>query len=189
LKTWSCVTCTREGSSPQPHSVLLTAGMEREHGQIEGIKVSKLSSSNSYSCTQVHTRIQIHTCIQLHTCIQVRTCIQVYTCIQLHTGLDRRPLTNESSMIAALHGQIAQHITGTAGVGEGPPGPRLRRQHTLFLLPPPSLLQRQHGQRHVTKRPDTLPGRCIKSCKWPGTCLTHDIGHPGGQIKDRNKVS
>lgn len=177
MKTWSSVTCRREGSSPQPHAVLLTAGMEREHGKTEGAKVSKLSSPNSYSCTHAYS------------CMQVPTCIQVTTRIQLHTGLDRRPLTNESSMVAALHGQIAQHITGAAGMGEGPPGPRLRRQHTLFLLPPPSLLQRQHGQRHVTKRPDTLPGRCIKSCKWPGTCLTHDIGHPGGQIKDRNKVS
>ncbi len=62
------------------------------------------------------------------------------TYIQLHTGLDSRPLTNESSMVAALHGQIAQHVTGAAGVGEGPPGPWLRRQHTLLLLPPPSLL-------------------------------------------------
>ncbi|KAA6424807.1 MAG: hypothetical protein FRX49_04981 [Trebouxia sp. A1-2] len=71
---------------------------------------------------------------------KVHTCIRVHAYIQLHTGLDRRPLTDKSSMVTALHGQIAQHIAGTAGMGEGPSGPRLRRQQTLFLLPPPPLL-------------------------------------------------
>jgi len=92
LKTWSCVTCRREGSNPQPHSVLLTAGMEREHGNIEGAKVSKLSSPHSHSCieeyryTHGYKYIHVYRLIHAYRSIHAYRYMHTYSCIQGWTG-------------------------------------------------------------------------------------------------------
>lgn len=47
--------------------------------------------------------------------------------------------TCKRQQVAGLHGQVAQNVASTAGMGEGPPQPRLGCQQTLLPLPPPPL--------------------------------------------------